>query len=177
MKSVRERFRREDPTSSPRTRLVRYTPLRKASAHRATEKRLLQLWSLIVRLRDYQTCQKPGCNRTKGVQAHHIFGVRHASTRYDTRNGVALCSGHHRFWAHTEPEEFRAWIISRIGEDAYNMLGLRARARSAGRVDLKLMEIALDGELKRLGGWATDAAQGSASPPATKGAVRCQPPK
>ena len=48
-----------------------------------------RLWSKVVRKRDNHECQKCGGDAT---EAHHIFGRRNYSTRWNIQNGISLCS-------------------------------------------------------------------------------------
>lgn len=54
------------------------------------------LWSKCIRARDVKCikCGKPS------TEAHHIFGRRNKSTRWDLRNGIGLCSYCHVFDKH-----------------------------------------------------------------------------
>lgn len=89
------------------------------------KRRLDELWSRAVRLRDKYTCQK--CGRThKQVQAAHIFSRNRKSVRWDIDNGITLCYYCHIHWAHREPLEFAEWIKERLGEEKYEKLKRRA---------------------------------------------------
>jgi hypothetical protein len=53
-------------------------------------------WRIKVYKRDKFTCQMPGCNCKKRLNAHHIQKWASASTlRYDVDNGLTLCKNCH----------------------------------------------------------------------------------
>jgi len=96
-------------------------------------------WSLAVRTRDNFTCQKCGTyhgpttdgvvrSKTRGgLDAAHIFSRRFRATRWDIDNGISLCVGCHRGWAHTHPAEFLSWVKTRIGGGKFEALRMKAR--------------------------------------------------
>lgn len=67
------------------------------------------------------------CERCFGVgsQVHHFYGRRHENTRFDPDNAVCVCFTCHR-WFHENPEEARAFMVRKLGENVYNSLCLRA---------------------------------------------------
>lgn len=83
------------------------------------EKELDKAWSEAVRKRDV-SCRK--CNGMGALSAHHAFGRRHESTRWDLDNGVLLCLHHHLWWAHRDPGGFAVWFRSHVGVDVYERL-------------------------------------------------------
>lgn len=84
-------------------------------------------WSKEVRLLAGNRCEK--CGSVDRVQAHHVFTRANKSTRWYIPNGVALCSGHHKFFAHMKPHEFRDWIIERRGQAWWDELTIRKNIR------------------------------------------------
>lgn len=92
---------------------------RKTNKRKEIERELDKLWKAKVLERDGRRCKI--CGKTDRLQAHHIFTRSRKSTRWDLDNGITLCAGHH-YWAHREPERFRRFIISLIGEDKYDEL-------------------------------------------------------
>jgi len=72
-----------------------------------TDKKLLKLWGRAVIEHAGCKCEYPDCNiNYTQLHPHHLFSRRHASLRYEIRNGVALCSVHHSlgsFSAHNDP--------------------------------------------------------------------------
>lgn len=82
-------------------------------------KTLDKLWSKLVREKYNKKCAICGA---PNPHAHHIFSRSYKSTRWDIDNGVALCYKHHFFFAHVKYEEFRDFIISHIGSEAYDKL-------------------------------------------------------
>lgn len=70
-----------------------------------------QLWSHAVRDDWDNRCAMCGA---RNVEAHHIFPRAWETTRYDLRNGIALCPTHHKFDPDRSPHMcapgFTAWI-------------------------------------------------------------------
>ncbi len=67
------------------------------------------LWSLAVRA-DWAgkcaVCGKPKC------EAHHVIPRQHEATRYELRNGIALCSWDHQWNPDTAPHANAAgWLL------------------------------------------------------------------
>jgi 5-methylcytosine-specific restriction endonuclease McrA len=96
---------------------------------RAAKKRLrLRLdreWSLAVRARDGNVCQK--CGSGRALNGAHIFGKKaHPGVRHDVDNGIALCWPCHRWWAHQEPVEFAEFALEFLGRRRFNALRKRA---------------------------------------------------
>lgn len=60
-------------------------------------------WRKKIYARDKYHCQWPGCNRTKGLQAHHILKWSDfPGLRYHLDNGITLCKDHHKFITNNE---------------------------------------------------------------------------
>jgi hypothetical protein len=79
--------------------------------------------SKAVRDRD-GVCQY--CKKSSTTYNHHIFARRHLGTRFDMENCISLCVYCHRFIAHGDPEKFRDFIISWMGEDRFERLKIKA---------------------------------------------------
>lgn len=92
-------------------------------------KNLDGLWSRFIRERDGFRCRHCG-TRSRYVQAAHIFRRGNFATRWDTRNGITLCSMCHifsaTFSAHTTPTEFAEWVRKEIGESTYQSIKKKA---------------------------------------------------
>ncbi len=84
-------------------------------------------WSLAVRELAGNICEK--CGSTNRVQAHHVFTRANKSVRHYLPNGVALCSGHHRFFAHMKPIEFIEWLKEKRGQEWYDDLVIKKNCR------------------------------------------------
>lgn len=55
-----------------------------------------KLWRQKIYSRDKYTCQWPGCNSKKKIQAHHILKwSEYPGLRYHINNGICLCRYHH----------------------------------------------------------------------------------
>ena len=89
-------------------------------------------WSRLVKLRAGEQCEY--CGKRKYVQSHHIFSRSNRSVRWDVKNGVALCAGHHtlssKFSAHKTPTEFHIWLEEKKGRDFIDTLRIKANAVS-----------------------------------------------
>ena len=70
-----------------------------------------QLWSLAVRHDWYNRC---AICQAVPVEAHHLIPRQHEGTRYNTRNGIALCSRCHQFDPDVSPHQnamgFSSWL-------------------------------------------------------------------
>jgi hypothetical protein len=103
------------------------------------------LWSKVIRQRDGK-CAFVHCINDS-AQAHHIFGRKNLSTRWDTRNGITLCYYHHKIIAHGEPEFFRRWLIENwFTMNEYNQLYELSRIVTHWKIN-ELLEI--KAQLKR----------------------------
>ena len=65
-------------------------------------------------------CERCGMSGTR-LEAAHIFGRRHANTRYDTDNLLALCHGDHRDFTEN-PYIFSAWLDTTLGNGFMQIL-------------------------------------------------------
>jgi len=58
---------------------------------------LYSKWRKRVYKRDNFTCQWPGCNQTKRLNAHHIKKWSdYVGLRFEEKNGITLCFNHHK---------------------------------------------------------------------------------
>lgn len=110
----------------------------------------IEIWKKIIRTTAKHQCircREEGVTRY-GDQPHHIFGVTKLPVDLDA--GVCLCFYHHRR-AHSEPLEFREWVIKWRGENWYGQKYLQAY--QTHRYDWKIIQIVLTKTLEELGGW------------------------
>lgn len=88
------------------------------------------LWSELVKIIGGYECAY--CGKTSYLNSHHLFSRNNFAVRWDTTNGMCLCSGCHtlssKFSAHKTPIEFVEWLKVKIGEEAYDKLRLKANA-------------------------------------------------
>ncbi len=126
--------------------LFKEKPRKKGSRRRYLIGQLDKITSERVRKRDGYICRK--CGRDQ-VGNHHIFGkAAHPATRWELDNGLSLCFFCHRD-AHASPEDFRRWVLSWMGEAAYEALYVKAQMRTSFKeVDLEWMLKELRGGLK-----------------------------
>jgi hypothetical protein len=74
---------------------------------RKLERRALVLWKQVVKLFAHGKCESPGCKKTKHLNAHHIEGyTTNKALRYDSNNGILLCSTHHKFGRQSAHKSF-----------------------------------------------------------------------
>lgn len=90
------------------------------------------LWSKAVKKRDGHRCVR--CGSRKGLESAHGLPRTYRATRWELRNGLAMCWDCHRLWAHRFPHEFTVWFQARIGARDY--VDLYARAQSHAEPDL-----------------------------------------
>lgn len=103
-----------------RTKTTRASKSGKPKVSKAHKQKVLdKMWSAKVRARD-GACLK--CGSISCLNAHHVFGRRHTSTRWDVDNGVTLCMPCHIFWAHRDVGSFAAWFIGREGKNKFDEL-------------------------------------------------------
>ena len=89
-------------------------------------------WSLLVKLRAGMKCEV--CRKTSPLNSHHIYSRSKRSVRWDPKNGVCLCVGHHTFRsdfsAHLTPTEFTIWLYEEKGKGFMNNLRIKANTIS-----------------------------------------------
>jgi predicted restriction endonuclease len=82
---------------------------------------LYKQWRSQVYARDKHTCQWPGCNKKKGLNAHHIkTWANYPGLRFVVDNGITLCKTHHK-------------LIKGI-EDIYEGIFYKIVAKNNGRL-------------------------------------------
>lgn len=108
-----------------------------------------RLWAAIVKARDKYRCRRCGRHgEGRGIQAAHIFSRRRRGTRWDTDNGLTLCTGCHT-WGHGNPLEFHAWVEELLGSVFYERL--RLRSQTITKVDEKLVAQLLKMQAEAMG--------------------------
>lgn len=87
-------------------------------------KELDSLWSLAVKLRVGNRCEK--CGKTRYLNSHHFYSRSAMSVRWSMENGFSLCSGCHvlssKFSAHKTPAEFVEWAKEKRGLEWYEKI-------------------------------------------------------
>lgn len=78
-----------------------------------------RLWSIAVRDDWGGVCAVCGI---APCDAHHLIPRQNYATRYDLRNGIALCRRHHKFCPHVSPHQtsagFMMWLEANYLESA-----------------------------------------------------------
>lgn len=99
---------------------------------KGVDKKLDDAWSLLVKLKAGMKCEY--CGKTTPLNSHHIFSRSKKSTRWDVKNGICLCVGHHTFSstfsAHKTPTEFTYWLERYKGREFMELLTIKANQTS-----------------------------------------------
>lgn len=104
----------------------------------------------IVRLRDV-ICQKTRVSSDEAeLQVAHFISRSNYHTRWDLDNLVLLAKGTHYYWAHKKYNEFREFMIGRLGSTRFNALELREKMSAGSPVDTEAWYLYLQAELKKL---------------------------
>lgn len=74
-------------------------------------------------IKDRKRCEK--CHKVRDLDPTHVFSRRYINTRWCLINVRAWCRECHD-WAHANPNEFKKWIIKKIGQIAYDDLRKKA---------------------------------------------------
>ena len=109
------------------------------------------LFSNYIRQRDKYTCQRCGHtfspDNAQGLDNSHYWGRGRENTRFDSENCIALCCGCHRIWGGDGKDEYKAFMIKRLGQEGYDLLDVRAH--TSKKKDDKLDMIILKELLKQ----------------------------
>lgn len=109
-----------------------------------------RLWSRFIRSRAGWCCQRCGKYYeppTSALHCSHFYGRGREATRYDEFNTFSLCYGCHRYLG-SHPNEHRDFVISKIGQEEFDRLTLRANAYK--KKDRKMEVIRIKEMLKGL---------------------------
>jgi hypothetical protein len=80
------------------------------------KKQLDILWQ--QKVTEGKPCSYPGCCKM-GSEGHHaVMKRRYLNTRWDVKNGRALCNEHH-IYAETNPKAYENLIVGEIGAIEY----------------------------------------------------------
>jgi len=63
-------------------------------------------------------CQRPGCDRDASC-GHHPFKRDKMGTAFMTEIIFGVCPQCHTGWAHGKPDEYKKFMIARVGRDVY----------------------------------------------------------
>lgn len=86
------------------------------------------LFSRYIRKRAGWHCERCGKGYEegdRGLHASHYFSRKNENTRFCPLNVFSHCFGCHQHLG-SNPEEFRDWVIKKIGQKEYDKLKLRA---------------------------------------------------
>jgi hypothetical protein len=85
---------------------------------KTVKNKLDKAWSQLVKLQAGNKCEV--CQGTQSLNSHHIVGRRNLRLRWETFNGVSLCSGCHVFSTqsfHQNPVWADIWLRENRGQD------------------------------------------------------------
>lgn len=82
------------------------------------------------------------------LQCSHLISRWHKSMRWDEDAALGLCGGCH-MWIDHEAEEKIALLVSKIGQDRYDLLKARSRTPSK-YIDINAITLYLNQKLKEL---------------------------
>ncbi len=108
------------------------------------------LWSKIIKAKG--KCEFKNCRKERYLNSHHIISRSNKTLRWDLKNGVCLCAGHHTLLtnsAHKNPIEFLEQMKEKRGQEWYDTLRLRAAVISKN-LDYKLIKLELLQIIKEL---------------------------
>lgn len=122
------------------------------SKKKRLQKKCHELWRAIVFARANNKCEYPGCVNTHQLNPHH-YRTKGAfpHLRYDIENGIALCAWHHTlggYSAHKDPNFKDILISSGVRTKEWSQR-IDLKAQSKSKLDLVLIEIFLEQELKK----------------------------
>ena len=103
-------------------------------------------WSEIIKIKAGYKCEYCGKGKPEVVlHSHHIFSRIYNTTRWLIENGVCLCAGHHKYFAHVKTQDFEKWCRTKRDYDMINEI-----RRLKFKKDYQTMKIYLTQELKKL---------------------------
>lgn len=117
---------------------------------KSLDKECLKLWQEVIKKRANYICEYPLCRKSENLNAHHIITRSNYAVRYDTDNGICLCSGHHSMLtcsAHKDPF-FKDTLIENGVRTKEFFSKLKLRSAQFYKPDKKLIIIDLNNQLK-----------------------------
>lgn len=110
-------------------------------------KYLRSLLTKIVRARD-KWCLR--CHTMNGLQAAHIYPKgKYRKMEFDPDNVIGLCWSCHMHWAHKDVRGFNKWLEETLPKERLKRLDQRAKYVCRSPIDLSLVKIDLENELKK----------------------------
>lgn len=116
----------------------------KHKTNKAIKKKLDILWAKLVKDSAKNRCEI--CGKDTNLNSHHIISRNNLYFRWDLKNGICLCVGHHKFFnesAHLDPVWFIGWIMEHRKEDYEYLLSKRKELfdKDYARIEKELIEI------------------------------------
>lgn len=123
---------------------------KKKTPRQALIKECDRVFSLIVRLRANNTCER--CGRKDGVmQCSHVYSRKILGMRWDLQNAFCSCGGCHIFFWHSSPIEAFIWFENRYGKERLDYLHKQRQViKKYSLQDLQFLLIALNQTLEQL---------------------------
>ena len=118
---------------------------------RPDKKYLDSLWRKVALAKYGERCEM--CGKADYLNIHHFFSRSRNSVRWDIDNAIVLCSGHHSLnndSAHKDPC-FKDRLLERGIRDKVWLDKLTLRAWTPAKLDLNLVKLDLENELKKFG--------------------------
>ena len=84
------------------------------------------------------------------LQAEHLIARNNTKTFGDTRNVICLCQRHHIYWKPTNSSLYWELIEKHLGKKSWEWIQKCRDDRTAYKIDLKLVLLGLEKELKDL---------------------------
>ena len=105
--------------------------------------RCTRLWSEIVKMKAGYKSEYSGQEGL--LHAHHLLGKSSYALRFDTRGGICLTAGEHKFKAHSDDNysfvtELREIVKRREGENIIEILEMQ-KNRTGARLDVIVLEL------------------------------------
>lgn len=89
-----------------------------------TTKHADRKFSNFVRERDGKCLR---CFKTEALECSHYWERGKKGTRFDPKNCIALCHWCHTRWDKKQNQEYREFMLKRLGQEEYAALEIRAR--------------------------------------------------
>lgn len=96
-----------------------------------------RLYTKLMRIKYDFTCQRCGrvydqynTHSLLNLGVSHYYGRSAENTRFDDENVTLLCNlPCHHLWGGEEREEYKKYMVKRLGQEGFDLLTLRANTR------------------------------------------------
>ena len=100
---------------------------------KAIDKRLDDLWRVLVKLRAGNKCEIKNCQKTEPLNSHHVYSREKKSVRWCCKTGYCLCVGPHiwtKFLSHKTPNDLAEVRKKDRGQKWFDLLQAKAQTTS-----------------------------------------------